>query len=192
MIDGGDGNDEIETRDGQDIIYGGAGNDRIKSGKGNDFVDGGSGDDEIQGEEGNDILLGGTGNDTIEGGIGRDVIIGGLGADSLDGQEDDDLLIAGTTAFDHNYQALGAILSEWTSTRSQPERVANLRGIGSGPRANGNIFLTTSGPNATVFDDNDVDLLTGASGLDWFFAKLSGAGSQDRIRDRKDGDTVGG
>ncbi|MFO0937120.1 MAG: PKD domain-containing protein [Gemmataceae bacterium] len=190
MIDGGDGHDVIATRDGQDIVYGGAGNDVIKTGKGNDFVDGGSGNDFIRGEAGNDILLGGIGNDSIEGGIGRDVIIGGIGADALDGQGDDDLLIAGSTTFDHHYQALGAILSEWTSAQRQSLRVANLRGTGSGPRANGSVFLVTSGPDATVSDDHDVDQINGASGQDWFL--VTGNGVQDRIRDRKKGDTVGG
>ena len=102
-----------------------------------------------------------------------DLLIGGSGADLLHGGSGDDLLIAGTTAFDANDVALAAIMAEWTSGRSYATRVANLSGTGSGPRANGNFFLKASGPDATVFDDNDIDVLIGGSGMDWFFADLS-------------------
>jgi fibronectin-binding autotransporter adhesin len=44
-------------------------------------------------------------------------------------------------------------LAEWTSVRSYAERVTNLKGTGSGWRANADYFLNVSGPNVTVFDD---------------------------------------
>jgi len=34
-----------------------------------------------------------------------------------------------------------------------------------------------------VFDDNSADLLTGASGQDWYFANLWGTGVHDKITD---------
>jgi Ca2+-binding RTX toxin-like protein len=110
----------------------------------------------------------------LHGGQGRDLLIGGLGADMLNGNAGDDLLIAGTTAFDVHEEGLAAILAEWTSARRYADRVANLRGTGSGPRANGDVFLKASGPDATVFDDGAVDRLQGASGGSWYFAKRSG------------------
>jgi fibronectin-binding autotransporter adhesin len=58
--------------------------------------------------------------------------------------------------------------------------VANLRGTGTGPRANGNVFLKASGTGATVFDDGDGDHLQGGSGQDWFFANRTG-GVRDTV-----------
>jgi Ca2+-binding RTX toxin-like protein len=100
-------------------------------------------------------------------------MIGGEGADAIVGNGGDDLLIGGRTAFDENEGALCALMAEWTSGRSYADRVANLRGLGSGPRLNGNYFLTTTGPGATVPDDGAVDQLNGSAGTDWFFIGLS-------------------
>ena len=59
-------------------------------------------------------------------------------------------------------------------------------GTGSGSsfvnRSNGNVFLTTEGASATVFDDGAADVLTGSAGQDWFFANLD-TGVRDRITD---------
>jgi hypothetical protein len=41
--------------------------------------------------------------------------------------------------------------------------VADLRGTGSGRRANGDFFLKASGPDVTVYDDTAVDVLSGAA-----------------------------
>src|SRR5262245_12247815 len=92
-------------------------------------------------------------------------------------------LIAGTTAFDGNPAALAAVMAEWTSARTYAARVANLRGSGTGPRANGDFFLKVSGPDVTVFDDGAVDVLTGNAGSDWFFAHRSGGVALDLITD---------
>ncbi len=132
---------------------------------GTDFLKGGGGDDILWGGGGLDVLLGGT---------GRDLLIGGAGADRLVGGSGPDLLVAGTTLFDANHAALCAIMAEWSSERSFEARAANLGGTGSGPRLNGNYFLTTDGPNQTVFDDAAVDVLTGAADRDLFFATLAG------------------
>ena len=43
--------------------------------------------------------------------------------------------------------------------------------------------LLATGPDATVFDDTSVDVLTGSAGHDWFFANLEGIGVQDKIAD---------
>ncbi|MFO0946530.1 MAG: hypothetical protein U1D30_11365 [Planctomycetota bacterium] len=49
--------------------------------------------------------------------------------------------------------------------------VANIQGIGVGPRNNGDDFLT---PGGTVVDDNAIDtVLAGGSEEDWLFVKLS-------------------
>src|SRR5205823_15095646 len=132
---------------------------------------------------------GGAGDDQLIGGNGPDLLIGGLGADQLVGNSGDDLLIAGTTAFDDNLAALDAIMAEWTSARSYAERVANLSGTGSGSRNNGETFLTVGGPTATVFDDGAVNQLQGASGMNWYFANMSGS-VKDIIRGLNDWEIV--
>jgi Ca2+-binding RTX toxin-like protein len=170
------------------VVYGQAGHDVIVVEGGVSlpaWLYGGDGHDTLTGGSGHDVLLGGAGDDTLDGGgQGRDLLLGGLGADVLTGNAGDDLLIAGTTAFDGNQAALAAILAEWTSSRSYAARVANLKGAGSGPRANGSTFLKVSGPDVTVYDDGAVDVLTGNSGSDWFFANLSGGVVLDIINGR--------
>ena len=55
-------------------------------------------------------------------------------------------------------------------------RVANIRGSEGSDlpdnRHNGEFFLQTDGPAATVIDDDERDVMTGSSGRDWFFADL--------------------
>jgi Ca2+-binding RTX toxin-like protein len=164
VVYGGDGNDDIAVA--QDVtaeawLYAGAGNDRLQAGGGNS------------------VLIGGTGNDILIAGSGRDILIGGDGSDQLFGGAGEDIVIGGTTAFDDNEAALAALLAEWASGRDYATRIANLSGTGSGPRLNGNTFLTASGPAATVFDDGNRDVLSGGAGLDWFLAHLGKHGTDD-------------
>jgi hypothetical protein len=171
------------------IAYGGAGDDDIQVAGGLTlpaWLYGGDGNDRLKGGGGNNVLLGGAGDDTLIGGAGPNLLLGGLGADTLNAGSSDDLLIGGTTAFDANQAALAAVMAEWTSGRDYATRMANLRGTGSGPRANGDFFLKASGPDATVFDDNAVDVLHGGSGMDLFFASLS----QDIIHGRRSSEIV--
>ena len=177
---------------GRIIAYGMAGDDDIKVVGGISlpaWLFGGDGNDRLQGGGGDSVLVGGAGDDQLIGGKGSDVLIGGLGADQLVGNSGDDLLIAGATAFDDSLEALDAILAEWTSARRYADRVANLSGTGNGPRANGDVFLKASGPDATVFDDGAVNWLQGASGMNWYFAKRSG-GVRDIINGLGDSEVV--
>lgn len=115
------------------------------------------------------VVDAGAGNDHVKAGGGRSILIGGEGSDHLIGGSDEDILIAGTTAFDGEADALRALLIEWASSRSLRERVANLyNGTGTSDRENGDRFLTV-GPDRTVDDDNEDDVLTGGAGTDWFF-----------------------
>jgi len=161
------GNDDLQvasTIDRAAWLYGDAGNDRLK------------------GARGATLLMGGAGNDDLKGGGGRTVMIGGAGADLVSGGTGDDVVIGGSTRFDANDVALFGIISEWASPRDYATRVANLRGTGSGPRLNGNYFLTA----ATVVDDGVADTLTGGAGQDWFWALGS-----DIITDLTGGETTG-
>jgi hypothetical protein len=170
---------------GRIIVYGQTGDDNIHVDGGislSAWLYGGDGYDVLKGGGGANVLIGGAGDDSITGGGNRDLLIGGIGADRLVGNAADDLLIAGFTAFDADDDALCAILNEWNSDRDYATRVANLLGTGVGPRHNENYFLLADGPNATLFDDDAVDLLTGSSGSDWFFANLD-IGIRDKITD---------
>jgi hypothetical protein len=141
-------------------------------------VFGDAGNDLLIGGGGNNILVGGAGEDHLFGGPRRDVLIGAEGHDLLFGNHGDDVLIGGTTAFDSNAAALRSILNEWTSDRTYQDRIANLGGTGSGApfaaRSNGDFFLTTTGPDATVQDDHAWDSLIGNAGTNWYFAALGG------------------
>ncbi|MCA9051532.1 MAG: hypothetical protein KDA89_22495, partial [Planctomycetaceae bacterium] len=206
-LDGGDGDDVLHGGNGDDVLVGGIGDDELHGGSGDDTLEGGDGQDELQGDSGDDLLKGGAGNDTLsgnsgddillggdgndwlDGDAGRDLLIGGQGSDHLWGNGDDDLLIAGTTIHADSDAALWAIMAEWTSSRKYDQRIANLRGTGSGTRSNGNILLNTVGPTATVFDDDAQDFLTGHGGNDWFFANLD-FGILDTLCDRKSKESV--
>jgi Ca2+-binding RTX toxin-like protein len=162
---------------GRIIAFGQAGDDDIEvagSIRNAAWLYGGDGNDFLKGGAGYSVLVGGAGNDTLIGGAGINLLIGGDGADRLVGNGGGDLLIGGRTAFDGNDLALSALLAEWASGRSYAERVANLRGKGTGPRLNGNYFLLATGPGATLFDDGSADVLTGSAGIDWFFIGVAG------------------
>lgn len=125
-------------------LYGDAGNDRLKGGAGND------------------VLLGGDGDDLLFGGQGRDLLIGGKGADRIVGNSDDDILISGFTAYDNNRAALATLMGVWVDPQlSNQQRVASLQDS----TLRGGVYLGA----ATVGDDGSADVLTGNSGLDWFW-----------------------
>src|SRR5215210_5901685 len=70
------GNDRIKiTAKLPATVDGGDGNDLIQSGAGNDLLSGGNG---------NDRIFGNAGNDSINGGAGRDILFGGAGDDLID------------------------------------------------------------------------------------------------------------
>jgi subtilase family serine protease len=179
IIDGGEGNDTILTGSGNDEISadrGSSGDDYIDAGAGNDIIWADSqtknalyprsGNDTIFGGEGDDIIYAdgaeGAGNDSIDGGSGRDIIIAGGGADVIRAAGGSDLILTGTTTLTHSQILL--VQSEWTSSRSLADRVANLRGTGSGPRNNGDAFLI---PGVTALDDQAVDTILGGGDGDW-------------------------
>lgn len=102
VVDAGNGNDRLNGEDGDDALYGGRGQDTARGGNGDDLLIGsggsdrlfgGDGDDLIIGNANNDILLGGTGDDTLQGGIGRDRLNGGSGNDVLTGNASIDRFI---------------------------------------------------------------------------------------------------
>ena len=171
------GNDDVQVPGSIDLsawLYGGEGNDRLKGGAGHD------------------VLLGELGNDLLVGQSGRDILVGGWGSDRIVGNADDDILIAGYLNFADRDAALCAIMQEWISDGGYDERRDNIRGAGTGDyfllqddvEDEGVVIRT-----ATVFDDNAKDILTGSTGIDWFFANLAlnddEADTKDKITDLK-------
>jgi Ca2+-binding RTX toxin-like protein len=146
-------------------VTGGSAADNLAGNALDNVLTGNGGNDVLSGDFGNDILLGGQGNDVLDGGPGRDIAIGGAGSDNLAGGDDDDILIGASTVFDANPTALQAILREWTSASDYATRIGHLKGTIAGG-LNGTTLLNAS----KIVDDAIADLMTGAGGLDWFFA----------------------
>jgi hypothetical protein len=138
------------------------------------LLDGGLGNDELNAAGAPAVILGGAGIDSLVGSGANDLLIGGTGQDRLVGNGHEDILIGGDTSYDFTEDddvlaqqaALLSILAEWNSDRSLDARQANINGTGIGPRLNGDNFLTHL---VTVFDDGEIDKLTGSGGTDWFF-----------------------
>lgn len=151
-------------------------------GPGNDVLVGGTGSDTLVGGDGNDILIGTAGHlgsdqgNLLIGGSGRDILFGYSGPDTLDGGQGEDILIAGHHQLPMLPSDIFAIQAEWVSNRPFEARVLNILGQGTGPRANGNSFIT---PGVTVFDNTAVDTLLGGADRDWFLYNFS----QDLISD---------
>jgi hypothetical protein len=148
------------------------------------LIDGGAGDDKLNGGNGPNIILGGDGDDQINGGNARDLLIGGRGSDRLVGNGNEDILIGGWTdhdTFDPSgyYSPLWQLMNEWDDSSSQSDRRSHLTGALAGG-LNGSALLNA----ATVHDDGVQDKLTGSSGIDWFFANLTGGSFLDVITDK--------
>ena len=78
------GSDNIDAQgSGNNEIEGGDGNDTINTGRGNDDVDGGSGADIINTRNGEDTISGGAGKDIITAGRNADVYSGGADVDTF-------------------------------------------------------------------------------------------------------------
>ncbi|RNC81702.1 MAG: hypothetical protein ED559_07920 [Phycisphaera sp.] len=86
---------DVDGKDGDDILYGGDGADKLKGGSGLDYLVGDAGDDKLEGGKDNDILYGGDGSDELKGGSGLDYLLGDAGDDKLKGEKGDDNLKGG-------------------------------------------------------------------------------------------------
>ena len=178
------------TPTGSLVAFAGLGNDRMEltgSLQLQGWLYGEQGDDWVKGGGGDDVLVGGDGDDLLVGNSGRDILIGGFGSDRLVGNAGDDILMAGHSTVTNNEVALSAILAEWTSERSYESRRANILGDASSEEfadlLNGDSFLKVGGEDGNVFDDDARDILTGSSGIDWFFANMGESGVKDRTTD---------
>ncbi len=79
------GNDTVTGGSDDDCLIGDSGNDRLIGGSGKDVLVGGEDNDRLDGDSGNDNLFGGNGNDDLRGGSGNDLIDGEAGVDDARG-----------------------------------------------------------------------------------------------------------
>lgn len=86
MVDGGGGDDTIQTGFGIDLVFGGAGNDTIVTGPADDVIDAGRGNDSVAGGRDRDTAFLGAGQDSFLWNPGdfSDSVDGGGGTDQLD------------------------------------------------------------------------------------------------------------
>lgn len=152
-------------------VFGAAGADQLDVGASMTIpaiIDGGSGDDKLFGGAANDILLGRQGSDSLLGRSGRDLLIGGSQSDRLFGESAanmgtyQNIIIGNSTIYDNDFEALDAILAQWSSLSNTFDvRVNNLR---TGNDVEGNRMLKLG----TVINDSQVDALFGGLGNDWY------------------------
>jgi Ca2+-binding RTX toxin-like protein len=116
------------------------------------MLSGGAGTDVIAGGDGRDLILGGLGDDALTGMSGDDVIVGGDGKDALLGLAGHDVLIAGGLGMPVSLGHLRALGAEWAATRS--------------------VTADEAEQAEEVLTDDDVDVLVGGAGSDWFIVSL--------------------
>lgn len=92
IIQGTNGNDNLNGGAGRDLIFAYGGNDKLTGGSGDDCLVGGLGDDKLIGGSGKDVLIGGEDNDRLDGDSGSDNLFGGNGNDDLRGGSGNDLI----------------------------------------------------------------------------------------------------
>ncbi len=121
---------------------------------GTDYVD------TLTGSRSGTVIYGGGGVDTLTAKGGKNVLIGGAAADQIFGSTGEDLLIGGDLNTD--VLPLDTLYNEWILSKSKFDaRAAALSGLTS----------------VAVVDGDDMDMLTGGKGQDWFI------GEDDEIMD---------
>jgi Ca2+-binding RTX toxin-like protein len=120
----------------------------------------GPGDDRIKGGGGRNIEVGCEGDDQINAGRLGDLLVGGTGSDRIVGGSGDDLMVAGTIV---------------DMTNIEDDRYFDLVGILTAGRIN---------LPFRAMDDNAVDRLTGAAGVDVAYYNILGAGAKDVFTDK--------
>jgi Ca2+-binding RTX toxin-like protein len=145
-IEGGSGNDVLDAGADDDVVLGQQNNDTINGGDGNDLLVGGQGADAISGDDGDDWVEGDTGDDTLAGGADSDLLLGGSGSDMLDGGTGDDVLFGGSVV-------------------GTPLNLTDLSALRDGAELT-DILSVPSDSTVGLRDDSEVDVLNGGDGDD--------------------------
>ena len=130
LIDGGDGDDELNGGGGGSVLLGGGGNDRLLGGSLRDILIGGAGEDRLVGNPGEDILVG--------------------GSTTFDSDPEASCL--------PDEDALLGFVEEWNGTSSRPDREQALNDLVQAILADGEQDKLTgaSGEDWFLADDEDV------------------------------------
>ncbi len=126
----------------------------------------------------NSILVGDANRNFLIGGAGRNLLIGGGGPDQLNGGAGDNILIGGTTSYDLQAAALEAVMSEFA--RTDERFLTRLTHLLSGNGANDPVMLNPG----TVQSDDEVNILTGGTGRNWFFKMPAQTSSAPQLSSR--------
>ena len=156
FIHGGQGDDDIRTKDGIALIAGGEGDDKIDTGDGVSFVLGGNGDDKIRTGDGISIVVGGRGDDDIDTGDGWSLIFGNAGDDKIDTGDGRAIVFAGDG-------------DDKVRTRNGNDRVYG---------GNGDDDISTGKGNDVVFPGSGRDKVKTGSGNDVVLPDHCGDGEQ--------------
>ena len=145
---------------GRIIVAGLRGNDDIQVAGGirlPTVLYGGPGNDRLKGGDGQNILVGCEGDDELIGGLSSDLLIGGNGADHLNGGAGNDILVSANI--------VNPITHAEDTTFSH-------------------LVAALNGGSIVVDDDGDVDVLTGAAGIDTFYYHYQGNLPLDIVTDK--------
>ena len=155
---GGDGNDTIfGSPNVLEVLSGNDGADTISAGDGDDTINGGDGEDDLSGEGGIDLINGGDGEDNIDGGTGDDVINGGSSGDTIEGGDGNDII----------------------NGDSGDDSISGSAGMDT---------IDGGSSDDTVSGGDDDDVITGNGGND----SLSGDGGDDDVNGQGSMDTIDG
>ncbi|MBX7248945.1 MAG: hypothetical protein K1X35_07810 [Caulobacteraceae bacterium] len=135
IVDGYDGNDNLQGGGGVDSLRGLNGNDTLDGGDGNDTLQGGAGTDTLSGGLGNDKLYGDAGSDSLSGGAGTDQFIwsgnSNLGSDHITDFENgiDKIRLIGTGATQFSDLVIGHDINGWATITLANGTVITLDGV---------------------------------------------------------------
>ncbi|MDY7104331.1 MAG: Ig-like domain-containing protein, partial [Actinomycetota bacterium] len=210
MLDGGDGNDVIETAGGGVEVIGGDGDDDImlampvEAGAADTTAMGPDPDavNRVEGGPGADVIVTGPETDVVDGGpgddlIGHDAVRAGAG-ELDDGRDDGDLEGAGTLAVAQGPDEAAAFVELSPLELTEPDTLRGGPGndvIRADGRSNllrggsGDDILWGNSGNDTILGDDGVDTIVGASGRDLLFG---GAGDDAEISGGPDDDHLWG
>ena len=153
-------------------IQGGSGNDTLESGADAASLAGGAGNDTLVGSPEGESLLGQDGDDNISGGGGRDSLGGGAGADLLSGGPGRD-----EASYADAAQPLRLSIGDGPGDGAVGENddiLADVEDLVGGPRAD--VMIGTAGANRLV-GLGGADRMVGGEGAD----RLEGAGDGDLL-----------
>lgn len=184
VVEGTDGDDNINATNDSELILAKNGNDRISGLGGDDCIVGGQGADRIRGGQGNDIILGNEGNDDIDGNDDNDTIYGGSGDDEVDGGANNDKIYGGTGKDDID----GSVGDDYIEGNENDDTLNGGPGNDTIYGNDGDDDIEGSEGNDVIYGGNGNDNIEGESGLDQLF----GEAGDDEIEGGSQNDTLNG